>query len=325
MVEGTMAERSSAGDVALGVLGVGLGVALIAVTAFRFRPREAQVPPPGSPPDGPEPIPPVTPSPPKTPTPPAPPKVPRGPCSLELFRPWDKNDAQLTITVDDKVMTREEAIAACKAKGVGVRLETKGNLRPGESDEIYNALVDADIKFVEPWSLPWTSEFWKFDNSRGVDRSWDPVKKIWRHLRPKPSAGAKPDSSRLMFMMTSPRTSDSSSPMRFQQGEGPDMPSYSLKGMIARIRSGGRHDLTLVTNFARPASADYARTYLFKSGITDLWDEQGRKWTLGPDSSLVDVMSDDPDIAQYRIPANKQTSRVAVSGNPRGRYGWSSR
>jgi hypothetical protein len=317
-----MAERSSAGDIALGVIGVGLGAALIVITAFRFRTRGDAQMPSGPQPEGPETTPPP-PSPPKTPPSPAPPKVPRGPCSLELFRPWDKKDAPLTITVDDKVMTRDEAIAVCKAKGGGVRLETKGNLRPGESDEIYNALVEADIKFVAPWSNAWTSEFWKFDDSRGVERSWDPVRKIWRHLGPRP--GSKKDASRLMFMMTSPGPSDSSSPMRFQQGEGPDMPSYSLKGMIARIKAGGRHDVELVPRFARPASADYARAYLFKSGILDVWDEQGRKWTLGPDSSLVDVMSDDPDIAQYKVPANKQTSRVAVSGNPRGYYGWSSR
>lgn len=113
--------------------------------------------------------------------------------------------------------------------------------------------------------------------------------------------------------------------MRFQQGEGPDMPSYSLKGMIDRIKAGGRHDVVLSTRFARPASAEYARAYLFKSGILDVFDEQGRKWTLGPDSNLVDVISDDPDIAQYKVLPNKHPARVAVSGNLRGHYGWSGR
>lgn len=314
-----VAERSSAGEVAFGIIGAGLGLALIAVTAFRFRPRADAQTPSTPQPEGPPSIPPTSPSPP-APTPS--PKPPRGPCNIELSRPRDKKDAALSILVDGKAMTREEAIAACKAKGGGARLDTKGALRPGESDEIYNALVEADIKFVAPWSLPWTSEFWKFDNSRGVDRSWDPVRKIWRHRSP---ISSTKDPSRLMFMMTLPRSSDTSLPMmRFTQGEGPDMPSYSLKGMIARIKAGGRHDVTLVARTARPESVEYARAFLVKSGM-DVWDEQGRKWTLGPDSNLVDVISDDPDYAQYKVTANKHPARVAVSGNLRGHYGWSGR
>src|SRR6266550_5640194 len=95
-VGGVMADRSSAGNIAVGVLGVGLGAALIIVTAFRLRSRtDAQTTPPGPKPEEPEAVPPAPSSPPKsgpskTPSPqppPAPPKVLKGPCALELFRP----------------------------------------------------------------------------------------------------------------------------------------------------------------------------------------------------------------------------------------------
>ena len=139
-----------------------------------------------------------------------------------------------------------------------------------------------------------------------------------------PEAVTKPDSERLTFLMSQPRTDAGQLPMRFQQQEGPDVRSYSLKDMVERIQAGRRHDVTLRTTGMREGSADYARAFLWKSGITDVYDTDGRRWTLGPESYLVQTDTDDPDKAQYQLaPPKKATavSTVAVSGNTRGQYG----
>ena len=122
--------------------------------------------------------------------------------------------------------------------------------------------------------------------------------------------------------MVRPGFMEVAGPMLFA---GPDMRTYSLREMVERIKAGGRFDVTLATATARSLSADYARAFLVLSGVSDVWDEDGRKWTLGPDSYLVETTGD-PDLAQYRVPSDKKVSRIAVSGSPRGHYGrWGGR
>ena len=116
--------------------------------------------------------------------------------------------------------------------------------------------------------------------------------------------------------MIRPGFMETAGPMLFA---GPDMRTYSLREMIARVKDGGRFDVTLAPSSARPPSADYARAFLVLSGV-EVWDEEGRRWTIGPDSYLVETTGD-PDVAQYRVPSDKQVARVAVSGHVRGYYG----
>lgn len=93
------------------------------------------------------------------------------------------------------------------------------------------------------------------------------------------------DAQRLMFVMVHPTVDDASQTLGFRGG---DAKIYTLEELLARVKAGGRSDVTLKTagNVREGASAA-ARDQIRRSGI-EIWMEGGAR----------------------------------VSGNLRGQYGW---
>jgi hypothetical protein len=98
------------------------------------------------------------------------------------------------------------------------------------------------------------------------------------------------DEKQLTFVMMQPEAGDAKSPMRFRlKDDDPSPKTYSIDETIARVKSGGRFDMILMTRgTVRAGSADDALELFKRAGI--------QSW--------------------------KGTAAVpAVSGNARGHYG----
>lgn len=77
------------------------------------------------------------------------------------------------------------------------------------------------------------------------------------------------DPTRLMFVMVSPTADDPSRPSSFR---GADGKMFALDEMIARIKAGGRSDVTLkIRGDVREGSVDSARVRVKEAGIK-IWD-----------------------------------------------------
>jgi hypothetical protein len=73
------------------------------------------------------------------------------------------------------------------------------------------------------------------------------------------------DEQRLLFVMTQPTADDPSRPMSFR---GPGARAFALEEMIARVKAGGRSDVTLKTaGNVRQGSADSALSLVKQAGI----------------------------------------------------------
>jgi hypothetical protein len=89
-----------------------------------------------------------------------------------------------------------------------------------------------------------------------------------------PPAPPRPrDEQRLLFVMTQPTADDPSVPMSFRSPvEGK---TYALDEMIARIKDGGRSDVTLkIAGNVRAGSAESALSLVKQAGI-EVWREVG--------------------------------------------------
>lgn len=83
-------------------------------------------------------------------------------------------------------------------------------------------------------------------------------------LRPK-------DSTRLTFVMTQPLAGEPYNPMTFLLPA--DGKTYSLGGLITRVKAGGRSDVALkIRGDVRTGSADEALAFIKKAGL-EVWEE----------------------------------------------------
>ena len=93
----------------------------------------------------------------------------------------------------------------------------------------------------------------------------------------RPTAQVSPpikDAQRLVFVMNHPTVADGSQTMSFR---GSDAKLYALDELIARIRAGGRSDVTLKTaGNVREGAAAAARDQLRQAGI-EIWTESGAR------------------------------------------------
>jgi hypothetical protein len=82
------------------------------------------------------------------------------------------------------------------------------------------------------------------------------------------------DEKRLTFVMTQPTADDPSRPMSFRsRDEGPGARTYALDELLARVRAGGRADVTLkITGDVRESSAQSAQDLIKRAGIV-VWKE----------------------------------------------------
>lgn len=90
---------------------------------------------------------------------------------------------------------------------------------------------------------------------------------------PRPTRPTRPkDVKRLTFVMTSPLGTEPYNPMAFQLIE-EGRKTYSLGGLIARVKEGGRSDVALkIRGDIRTGSADEALSFIKKAGI-EVWEE----------------------------------------------------
>ena len=111
-----------------------------------------------------------------------------------------------------------------------------------------------------------------------------------------PIAPRPPDSKRLSFVMQEPGVVGR--PMAFRlRDDDPSTKTYTLDETIARIKAGGRSDMSLwIRGNVIQGSADKAKALLEAAGIT-VWKE------VGP------------------TPTPTPTASPHVAGNARGRYG----
>lgn len=82
------------------------------------------------------------------------------------------------------------------------------------------------------------------------------------------------DGQRLVFVMTRPTMDDAHAAMGFR---GSDAKAYALEELIARVRAGGRSDVTLKTaGDVLEGAAAAARDQLRQAGI-EIWSESGAR------------------------------------------------
>lgn len=96
-------------------------------------------------------------------------------------------------------------------------------------------------------------------------RGTGPASTISTPLPPRPK-----DEKRLTFAMTQPTSAEPTRPMSFR---GPDARAASLEEMVARVKAGGRSDVTLKTaGDVRHGSAESALALIKQAGI-EVWKE----------------------------------------------------
>jgi hypothetical protein len=89
-----------------------------------------------------------------------------------------------------------------------------------------------------------------------------------------PAASPLKDAQRLVFVMTRPTVDDAHAVMGFR---GSDAKTYALEELIARVRAGGRSDVTLRTaGNVREGAVAAARDQLRQAGI-EIWSESGAR------------------------------------------------
>lgn len=89
-----------------------------------------------------------------------------------------------------------------------------------------------------------------------------------------PVAPSIRDAQRLVFVMAHPTVDDAHAVMGFR---GPDAKIYALEELIARVRAGGRSDVTLKTaGNVREGAVAAARDQLRQAGI-EIWSESGAR------------------------------------------------
>lgn len=90
---------------------------------------------------------------------------------------------------------------------------------------------------------------------------------------PKPTPPRPKDLERLTFVMTQPLAAEPFNPMSFLLRA--ENRTYSLGGMIARVKAGGRSDVALkIRGDTRTGSGDEALAFLKESGI-EVWEDKG--------------------------------------------------